>query len=74
MVKSLHDNLGTDPMKQYEESEKKLRSDGSIDTAYYLTIGRKKRAEEAHNMVRGMLPKSKLLSLRRWSLVAPFIQ
>ncbi|MGR3343548.1 MAG: hypothetical protein ACU0DI_10060 [Paracoccaceae bacterium] len=34
------------------ENPIKYRPDGSIDTAYYMRIGRQKRSEKAHELMR----------------------
>ena len=39
------------PMKTEYEADIKCRPDGSIDTAYYMNIGRKTRSQQAHKMV-----------------------
>ena len=44
----------------------KLRPDGSIDTAYYLQIGRRKRSEQAHRMVKSLSSLSTDKRLTRW--------
>ena len=61
-------------MKRYEESEIKLRPDGSIDIARYMARGRERRSEAAREMVRGIVPERKFLSLRRWLLTVPATQ
>lgn len=38
----------TDPIK--------TRTDGSIDTAHYIRVGRKARSQAAHDMARATLP------------------
>lgn len=63
---------GTGQMKRYEEPEIKLRPDGSIDTAHYMTIGREMRAAKAHEMIKEIQPKPKFLSLLRPPLTAHF--
>ena len=55
-------------MHQYETPNIKRRPDGSIDTAYYMAIGRQRRAEQAHTLVKEMLPKPKFFSLHLWPL------
>jgi|LGOV01.1.fsa_nt_gb hypothetical protein len=37
-------------MKPEYERNIKYRPDGSIDTAYYMSIGRQKRSEQAHKI------------------------
>jgi hypothetical protein len=41
------------------DTDIKCRPDGSIDTAYYMQIGRQKRAEQAQEMIRGLAPGQK---------------
>ena len=35
------------------------RPDGSIDTAYYMTRGRKMRSEQAHALIKGTVEQAK---------------
>ena len=37
--------------------EIKLRADGSIDTQYYMQIGRQKRSEQAHKALKFKWPR-----------------
>jgi len=40
-----------------ENTAIRYRPDGSIDTAYYMQIGRQKRAEQAQSMIKALAPK-----------------
>ena len=53
-------------IQQAEAQSIKRRQDGSIDTAYYLEMGRKLRSEQAHILVKAALPKKTTLSVRLW--------
>jgi len=46
-------------VRQSEAPEIKRRPDGSIDIDHYVKIGRRKRAEQARKMVRGLLPEGR---------------
>lgn len=37
----------------------RLRPDGSIDTAYYMALGRRERSKQAHRMGRACLPEKR---------------
>ncbi len=49
------------------DTDIKCRPDGSIDTAYYMQIGRQKRAEQAQKMIRGLVPGQKSTQPSRWA-------
>ncbi len=44
----------------------KLRPDGSIDTGYYMQIGRRKRSEQAHRMMKKLVSPDAGKRLTRW--------
>lgn len=37
-----------------DQDKPRTRNDGSIDTAYYMALGRKKRSEQAHALFSGL--------------------
>lgn len=53
-------------MKHCETQDFKLRPDGSIDTAYYMEIGRQMRSEQAHKMLKSARPSGRLVTILRW--------
>jgi len=54
---------GTNAMTNISNENIKRRADGSIDTDFYLTIGRYARSEQAHHMLSaGSRPTIKLMS------------
>lgn len=53
-------------MQHDDTTQIKRRPDGSIDTAYYMAIGRQERAAQAHNLAKASLPKRKSFSL--WAI------
>lgn len=57
-------------MQKYETSEIKRRPDGSIDTAFYMKIGRQERADQALSLAKMAIPKRRVFSLRVWSFGA----
>lgn len=44
----------------------RYRPDGSIDTAYYMQIGRQERSGQAHKLAKSVLPKPRRVSARLW--------
>jgi hypothetical protein len=48
-----------------QETEIRLRPDGSIDTAYYMQIGRHMRSQQAHHLARQLKPAAHQ-PRRRW--------
>lgn len=52
------------------ETNIRYRPDGSIDTAYYMQIGRRKRAEQAQKMVKALAPKPAVTRRARWAILA----
>ncbi len=55
-------------MQQAETQSIKRRPDGSIDTAYYMQIGRQERSAQAHALAKLAIPKRRSFSLRFWSM------
>lgn len=53
-------------MQHYETPEIKRRPDGSIDTAYYMKIGRQERAHQARALSKMAIPKRRTFPMRSW--------
>jgi len=53
-------------MHHQADNEIKYRPDGSIDTAYYMRVGRAARADQAHKLAKDITHKARLS--RRWRI------
>lgn len=51
-------------MQQVETPEIKYRPDGSIDTAYYMQVGRQLRSDQAFKLAKLAMPKRKIFPSR----------
>ncbi len=49
----------------------KTRSDGSIDTAHYMRLGRMARGQAAHDMARAVFPRRTPRTGTAWSWILP---
>lgn len=53
-------------MQHQADKEIKHRPDGSIDTAYYMRVGRAARADQAHKLAKDIARNARLS--RRWRI------
>jgi len=57
-------------MQHIETPKIKRHPDGSIDTAYYMKIGRQERADQARELSKMAKPKRKIFPLQSWFIRA----
>lgn len=53
-------------MQRYKAPEVKRHPDGSIDSGYYIKIGRRERAVQARAVAKALTPKRGTFSLPFW--------
>lgn len=57
-------------MQQFETPKIKRHADGSIDTAYYMKIGRQERADQVRKLAKAAAAKRRFFSMPVWFLRA----